>query len=263
MTLVFFLFFTHLALGVLATLPFTMEKAGRGYFKFSSASAAFMLTAAAWLLFRRYGFGTGPQGPAPKPLLAVVVVSLLATIVYNRAHHFGWRRLQRPTLLAALAAGAAVLWFGAPADARPLVVLVGLSSALLLGGAAAAMTLGHYYLVIVDLPIAALRRLTVFLLAALVARALLVGILLAGPMRVALEDALLVAGGHWSPDGIFVWMRVLFGIVGPLSLSYFIWKTVEIRSTQSATGILYVQFFLVLAGELLAQHLRVAAGLIL
>ena len=64
----------------------------------------------------------------------------------------------------------------------------------------------------------------------------------------------------WSPDGVFVWMRLLFGIAGPLSLIWFIWKTVEIRSTQSATGILYVQLFLVLAGELLAKYLRVAAG---
>jgi hypothetical protein len=35
---------------------------------------------------------------------------------------------------------------------------------------------------------------------------------------------------------------------------------VEIRSTQSATGILYVQLFLVMSGELLAKYLRVAAG---
>jgi hypothetical protein len=56
-------------------------------------------------------------------------------------------------------------------------------------------------------------------------------------------------------------MRLLFGIAGPCSLLWFIWKTVEIRSTQSATGILYVQLFLVLAGELLAKYLRVAAQL--
>ena len=46
-------------------------------------------------------------------------------------------------------------------------------------------------------------------------------------------------------------------------LIWFIWKTVEIRSTQSATGILYVQLFLVMAGELLAKYLRVAAGIAL
>ena len=80
-------------------------------------------------------------------------------------------------------------------------------------------------------------------------------------MTVGLEGARLVASGLWSADGIFVWMRLLFGIVGPLSLIGFIWKTVEIRSTQSATGILYVQLLLVMSGELLATYLRVAAGL--
>jgi protein NrfD len=74
------------------------------------------------------------------------------------------------------------------------------------------------------------------------------------------DEARLVAAGLWSADGVFVWMRLLFGIAGPLSLLWFTWKTVEIRSTQSATGILYVQLFLVMAGELLAKYLRVAAG---
>ena len=44
----------------------------------------------------------------------------------------------------------------------------------------------------------------------------------------------------WAPDGEVVY---------------------TLYSTQSATGILYVQLFLVLAGELLAKYLRVAAGL--
>jgi protein NrfD len=87
-----------------------------------------------------------------------------------------------------------------------------------------------------------------------------VGLALLGPVRAGYEEAGLIAAGLWSPDGIFVWMRLLFGIAGPLTLVWFIWKTVEIRSTQSATGILYVQLFLVLSGELLAKYLRVAAG---
>ncbi len=84
--------------------------------------------------------------------------------------------------------------------------------------------------------------------------------MLVGPVHAGYEEARRVAAGLWSPDGVFVWMRLLFGLAGPLSLIWFIWKTVEIRSTQSATGILYVQLFLVLAGELLAKYLRVAAG---
>jgi hypothetical protein len=260
-TFVFFLFLMHLSLGVLLTLPVTMDQAGRSYFKFCSASAAFMTTAAIWLLVRRYGWHAGPPEIEMTPLLAASGVSLLALIVYNRAHHFGWRALRGPTLALALAGGLLAVWFAAPAPSRGLMATVDLSSALLLGAAGAAMTLGHYYLVIVDLPIAALRRLTILLIVALALRAALVSFVLLGPSRAGYAEVERVAAGLWSVDGVFIWMRILFGIAGPLSLMYFIWRTVEIRSTQSATGILYVQLFLVLAGELLATHLRVAAGL--
>jgi len=123
------------------------------------------------------------------------------------------------------------------------------------------MILGHWYLVVIDLPIAALRRLTMLLIIGLVARSATVAMALFGPVRGALDDAQMIAMGLWSPDGIFIWMRLLFGLAGPFALIWFIWKTVEIRSTQSATGILYVQLFLVMSGELLAKYLRVAAAL--
>ena len=59
-----------------------------------------------------------------------------------------------------------------------------------------------------------------------------------------------------SVDGIFFWQRVLFGLAGPAVLSYLTWETAKIRSTQSATGILYVDFFTVVVGEVLAKYLR-------
>ena len=157
-------------------------------------------------------------------------------------------------------AGIAAVLLGTPPRARLLVAATDLTSVLLLGAAASAMILGHYYLVILDLPISALRRLTVLLIAGLVLRTVVVGVALAAGDAGAYQDLSAVAAGLWSPDGVFVWMRILFGLAGPLSLIWFIWKTVEIRSTQSATGILYVQLFLVLSGELLAKYLRVAAG---
>lgn len=41
-------------------------------------------------------------------------------------------------------------------------------------------------------------------------------------------------------------------------LAYLIWETAKIRSTQSATGILYVDFFTVIVGEVLAKYLLVS-----
>jgi hypothetical protein len=62
----------------------------------------------------------------------------------------------------------------------------------------------------------------------------------------------------FSIDGIFFWQRVLFGLAGPAVLSYLTWETAKIRSTQSATGILYVDFFTVVVGEVLAKYIVLA-----
>ena len=56
-------------------------------------------------------------------------------------------------------------------------------------------------------------------------------------------------------EGVFVLQRLLFGLLIPASLAYFTWKTIEMRSTQSATGILYVVVFLTLVGEALSVYL--------
>ena len=80
----------------------------------------------------------------------------------------------------------------------------------------------------------------------------------------AVESAVLVQSGptfrHYitSIDGVFFWQRVLFGLCGPAVLSYLTWETAKIRSTQSATGILYVDFFAVVVGEVLAKYIVLA-----
>jgi protein NrfD len=262
-TAVFFLFLTHLAWGLLLMLPFVPERAGRSYFKFCSAASCFMAAAALLLLWRRFAFSGGsgaPGGAYYRVLVGLLSASLVATLIYNRAHHFGWRRARGPLLAAALSTATAGLLLAAHPAGR-FAALSDLTSVWLLGAAASAMILGHWYLVVIDLPIAALRRLTVLLFIGLGLRALVVGGILVGPLHAGFEEARAVVLGLPSADGVFVWMRLLFGIVGPASLSWFIWRTVEIRSTQSATGILYVQLFLVLSGELLAKYLRVISGL--
>lgn len=250
MTSVYYLFLLHASLGLLAALLLVPEKAGAAFFKLCSGAAAFMTLSGLWLAVRRFGWDGGPGLAASAALLALAVG-------YNRAVHFDWRAARTPLLAGAVASGLAASLL---AGGSPLALVSGLSSALLLGAAASAMILGHYYLVVLDLPISALRRLTILLVVALALRCAVVGFAMLGPVHAGLEAARLVAHGSFDPDGVFVWMRLLFGLAGPLSLLWLVWKTVEIRSTQSATGILYVQLFLVLSGELLATYLRVAAG---
>ena len=134
-----------------------------------------------------------------------------------------------------------------------------LSSAALLGGACTAMILGHWYLVIPSLQVSHLQSIVKVHIASMVVRVVVVA------------AAIFVAIVSWQPglgpsfrgyilsvSGIFFWQRVLFGLVGPALLSYLTWETAKIRSTQSATGILYVDFFTVVVGEVLAKYLLLA-----
>lgn len=58
-----------------------------------------------------------------------------------------------------------------------------------------------------------------------------------------------------SIEGMFLWQRLLFRLVAPLVLALLPRETARIRSTQSATGILYVDLFTVIVGEVLAKYL--------
>jgi hypothetical protein len=127
---------------------------------------------------------------------------------------------------------------------------------LFFGAAVLVMNLGHWYLVSRSLPLTLLARgAAVFALLA-VARALLLGAAVAvDPAPAGLESLLSL-----EKDALFFLFRVVWGILGPLALSYFIWKTADMKSNQAATGLLYVALVFVLIGELLSSYLTVTTG---
>jgi hypothetical protein len=149
--------------------------------------------------------------------------------------------------------------------AWPIVLISFLSSALLLGDAVAAMILGHWYLVARGLSFDVLRRLTLLLIGAVAAR--IVAIAVAAYFQTDLWEELWYrsggASGFLTSYGIFVGLRLLFGIVLPLVLSIMVWRCVRIRSNQSATGILYVLVAFVLMGEIVAKHLLISSRLLM
>lgn len=125
------------------------------------------------------------------------------------------------------------------------------SSAALLGAALSAMLLGHAYLIAPGMTMAPLYRLLAALAVALLVRATVDG----------------VALGQWSsahdgwsdmPADAMLWLPVrwLVGLVGPAVLCWMAWRTALIRSTQSATGILYVVVIFCFLGELTGRLLR-------
>jgi hypothetical protein len=121
------------------------------------------------------------------------------------------------------------------------------ASAFLLGSTLTAMLLGHHYLTAPTMSIEPLTRFVLCIGGGLLARGL-----------VAVFGLILVYRGLVSPQPVsfgpssllMLSMRWGMGFAGPAVAAFLAWRTVQIRSTQSATGILYVALALVLFGEL-------------
>jgi hypothetical protein len=118
------------------------------------------------------------------------------------------------------------------------------------------MNLGHWYLVSRSLPIRLLARGAALFAALAVFRTAYLGLALALHSETEAVQTLLSV----ERDALFFLFRVLWGIAGPLALSYFIWRTAEMKSNQAATGLLYVALVFVLIGELLSSYLTVVTG---
>jgi hypothetical protein len=128
-------------------------------------------------------------------------------------------------------------------------VIGALASIGLLGTVNLAMLLGHWYLVVRGMAIDPLKRLTIATLVAAVFKVALV---------------IVVIAAAWPPPvfkDLFFWMRVGWGLLGPLALYPMVWGTVRIRSTMAATGILYVDVVAVVIGEVLGGWLSAIAHL--
>lgn len=133
-----------------------------------------------------------------------------------------------------------------PTLAKLLQTLQTIASAWLLGVVTAAMLLGHWYLNAPGMKLAPLRRLLVYLGAAVAAQSLVVaaGTYFEWQLNPALTEQWMMLAVRW-----------FFGLVGPLALVWMAWQTLAIPNTQSATGILYVAVIGVFTGEVVSQVL--------
>lgn len=260
---------TALALGIYAAVTLLRRRsaATRGYLGFATA-CAIAFGVLAWLSDQALpsSLGRSPvviqpgfDGPRRIALLAFVGVAAAALIV----------RRVRPGLapgleLVAVAAGGltiglgAIAWGGGPFGVLALLVeLVVLAAAT--GGVFAAMILGHWYLVTPKLPEAPLILLSRILLAVLAVQLALFGAWIAlgiGPGTAGPFSALT---GDWA---LFVWLRLIVGLVFPLIVSWAAVQTARTRSMESATGLLYINVGTIAAGTILAAGLYFGAGLL-
>ena len=256
---ILFLFLTHLGVGVSLVLAWVGKDAGVKFFRFNAGTAALLIG---------IGFALRPDTPSNHAAIHLASIGSLMTaeaalVVYWATIGRTWAGIRPLLLWTAIAGGLVAVTLqalevsgGAPGLFALLTVASFLSSTALLGGACGAMVLGHWYLVVPSLNVAHLQSIVKLHIGSLVVRVVVV------------LAAVIFAIVTWQPGmgpnfqryifsvaGIFFWQRVLFGLVGPGLLSYLTWETAKIQSTQSATGILYVDFFTVIVGEVLAKYL--------
>ena len=239
--------------------------ATRGFLAFTAAcSVAF--AALAWLSDGALPatLGDSPvttdpvwDGPRRAALAAFGLVAAAYTVALARD--------RRAPILAATglaAAGAtlvagALAWGGGLLGAVPLLLqLAVLATAT--GGVFAAMILGHWYLVTPKLPEAPLILIARALLATVALQVVLFGVWVAtgaGPAGVSPFGVLV---GPWA---MFVWLRLIVGLVFPLIVSWAAVKTARTRSMESATGLLYINVGSIAAGTIHAAGLYIGAGL--
>jgi protein NrfD len=256
---VLFLFLTHLAIGIVFTLALVSREAGVKFFRFNAGLAAILIAVA-------FAFRPGGESMVAAVALASLLATEAAIVLYWATVGRALASIRPLIVTVACAGGVLVLVLqaievtvGWSATVTAMTMASFLTSAALLGGTCTARILGHWYLVIPSMKVSYLQSMVKLHIISLVLRVAVVA------------AAIFVAVVTWQPglgpsfrhyvqslDGIFFWMRVLFGLAGPVVLAWLTWETAKIQSTQSATGILYVDLFTVVVGELLAKAVLLA-----
>jgi protein NrfD len=266
---VLFLFLAHLGVGIVFTLAFVSKDAGVKFFRFNAGLAAILVAIA--LAFRYGALGSVESSHSDLDRLALLALDIAeaALVVYWATIGRMLARIRPAIVAVAVVAGLAAIVLealdvsaGWSLPLRTLTVASFVSSAAMLGGACTAMILGHWYLVIPSLQVSHLQSIVRVHIASMALRVVVVAAAVWFAIATSFS-ANPVLGPTFrryimSVDGIFFWQRILFGLAGPAVLSYLTWETAKIRSTQSATGILYVDFFTVVVGEVLAKYIVLA-----
>jgi hypothetical protein len=153
-------------------------------------------------------------------------------------------------------------------NSSPVVLaLVGqVLGGLLLGSITVAWLLGHAYLTATKMTIAPLRHFSRMLSWALIARVAFVAVSVGAAWMMtprvdpfdpsAAKTVLEALGQSW----LILSLRVATGLAGVGLFAYMVSDCVRLRSTQSATGILYFGSVFAYIGELASQYLLYECG---
>jgi hypothetical protein len=253
-----FLYFAFIAWGCLTLLPLVvLREIGQGFYRFFGFLCVALQTLAIGLAL----MAGADLDQTYKNAAIALGVSLFFTLCFTVA-----LRIRRLWFLwscfgsAVISGFAAIIYFPWVGQDRSLSLAVhSLLAALVMGAVILAMMLGHWYLVTPKLSITPLKRYSgsYILLTVLTALELVLNYTLYVGWG---QEPLTHAGQHLMEENLFVLFRVAWGILPPLGMAYWIWETVRMKSTQSATGILYAAMICTMIGEGMGLYLTLATG---
>jgi hypothetical protein len=263
---------TGLAVGSLwaATLGRLATQATKGYLGFVAFSGAVLavlaalsdgaLPTAGQLAGATSPLHTTSSWDLPRELglWALAALALVYAVAVLRGRRAPWIAWAGIAVGFEVLAAAALAWGGDLLGSALLMVQLAILAAAT-GGVWAAMILGHWYLVTPKLPEAPLVRFarTLGLVVAVQVGLFVVWTAVgAGP---AGQPGFGALGGSWA---LFVWLRLIVGLVMPLVITWAAIQTARTRSMESATGLLYIDVGLIAAGTILAAGLYFGAGLL-
>lgn len=157
--------------------------------------------------------------------IIVLIVSLFGLLVYVKAHVF-LLGLNVPAIFASVLGG------------------------LILSSAFYAMNLGHWYLNVHGLPLSHLKRATIALGIFLGVRFLWDAVIFSTTSVMFRGEPTNLLNFVSHLEGFLLLIAFFFGTIFPLAGIYFVWGTLKAKSTQSATGILYVLLSAILIGDI-------------
>jgi hypothetical protein len=254
-----------LALGTFAALVVARQAgATRGYLMFTGF-ASVALGVLALLADLALPDPTGLRiRPAPEldTVRRVAIAAFVTLAAVCTALTATGRRLL-PLASVALAAGvvaaaaAGVGWAGGLVSGIPLAIQY-LVLAAASGGVLATMILGHWYLVTPRLSERPLVVTTRVLTAVVALQVVLFFVWTATGTGGSNRPFGALTGG----SALFVWLRLLVGLLFPLAISWMAYRTATSRSMESATGLLYIATAAVASGTIAAAGLYYGAGLL-
>jgi len=178
---------------------------------------------------------------------------MLLLFVYNLRLWLRHPRPSRPLLWAAVLLGGVALLLTTGRYLPPVSwALWGdlLASGLFLGSGVLAMLLGHRYLTAPSLSMVPLRHLSYIFMGWVVWKA---GAVSFNVYRLWPTPWFRAAFFLSTLEGVYLWIRLLIGLLAPAILSWMIVQTVQERATMSATGLLYIAMLMAILGEIMAR----------